>query len=136
MADFTVTRTPSDKDSPAALSGVLTLHKRLLGDAGAGANGKGSWLRTKAEKKTFFLYRTDKKTAVSAAVVQIQGAMELAESPNDPDADTVFKVLGTLNAASPSLTTEEFWPYLRAVVTTPEAGAPNVQVGMYAHEPA
>jgi len=135
MADFQVTRVPADKDSPAALSGVLTMHKRMLGDAGAGANGKGAWLRTKAEKKTFFLYRTDKKTAISAAVVQIQGAMELAEAPDDPDADTVFKVIGTLNAASPSLTTEEFWPYMRAVVTAVDA-APNTQVGMYAHEPA
>jgi hypothetical protein len=55
--------------------------------------------------------------------------MELAGTPNDPDTDTFYKVVGTLNAAAPSLRNEEQWRYFRAVVTTP--GSAAIQVGYY-----
>jgi hypothetical protein len=132
VADFKIVRIPTDKDAQVTLDGALVSSKRMLGVDGAVAAGASDWMPTKATQLTFFLYRQDRKTPVSAGVVQIQVAMELAEDPDDPDLDTAYFLLATLNASTPRLWTKENWRYIRAVVTTPEAGGPGLQVGLVA----
>ena len=123
MADFLVTKIPeaSDRGVPTGRAGVLIEDKRLLGDAGAATTGKGGWHRTDADLRTFFLHAADRKTAITTGVVQVHGTMELASAPDNPDNDTSFKILATLNAAGPSFHTEEHWRFVRAVVTTADA---------------
>lgn len=131
MADFTPTRI-KDQD----INGVhtprgpaQTMRKRLLGDAGAVLAGKGDWVFTASSSKTFFLYNVSRTGAVGDAVVQIHGAMELADVPED----TAFQLLATLNAATPYSDQIGSWSYMRAEVITP--GAAAVQVGMDTENP-
>ena len=128
MADFQATGI-KDNNSPGSLgtTGILEVSKRMLGDAGANATGNGSWIRSSSYWKTFFLYVNDRKTAVAAGIVLIDACMELASDPDDPDTDTVYETIATLNAGSPSFSTEVPWRYLRARVTTADVNF--IQVG-------
>ncbi len=131
MADFTPTRI-KDQD----INGVYTpsgpaqtMRKRMLGDDGASVTGKSEWVRMTPSSKSFFLYNVSRTGAVGAAVVQIHGAMELADVPEN----TAFQLLATLNAAAPHANVTSPWSYMRAEVTV--AGASAVQVGMDTENP-
>jgi hypothetical protein len=136
VADFEHTNIPADASGPTQTvtilgpTGTVSQGKRLLGDAGAGAPGNGGWFRQNGLWKTFMLYNLDRVGALNAGVdVRIDGAMELASAPDDPDADTFFVELATLAVGSPSFSTEYPWRYVRARVGA-FAGAKNVQVGL------
>jgi hypothetical protein len=131
VADFTPTRIKDqDINGVHTPSGpAQTMRKRLLGDAGATVAGKGEWVRMASSSKTFFLYNVSRTGAVGAAVVQIHGAMELADVPEN----TAFQLLATLNAATPHFNVTAPWSYMRAEVTVP--GAAAVQVGMDTENP-
>lgn len=134
MADFPLSRIP-DQDSrgvpsPIGTTGTVMGAKRLLGDDGALGAGRGGWYRTNGLWKTFFLYCTDKKTAPSVTVdVRIEACMELAEPPDDPDADTYVTELVNLAVGAPVYSTEHPWRYVRARVVA-HAGA-AIQVGLF-----
>jgi hypothetical protein len=133
MADFLVTKMPDDTvrgvTTNVMASGITYQGKRLLGDAGAAATGKGDWFRVSGRLKAFFLYPTTKLAAtdISAAIVEVHGAMEM---PATTPELASFKILGTLNNAARSFETYGPWRYVRAVVTTPAAGTVPVQVGL------
>ena len=133
MADFAVTKMPDDAvngvTTNTMASGITYQGKRLLGDDGAAATGKGDWFRAHGRLKAFFLYAQNKLAAtdISAAIVEIHGAMEL---PATTPELASFKILGTLNNANRSYETYGPWRYVRAVVTTAAAGAVPVQVGL------
>jgi hypothetical protein len=108
-------------------SGARIFKKRMLGNAGANATGVGSWVGTESlREKTFFLYTVDQALALGSPVVEIHGCMEL--DPVDPDANTKFEILGTLNSAALSLSLGDVWRYMRVEVTT--AATNHSQVGM------
>ena len=133
MADFAVTRMQDDVHGGVTTntmaSGITYQGKRLLGDVGAAAMGKGDWFRASGRLKAFFLYPQDRLAAtnIAAAIVEIHGAMEL---PATAPENAAFKILGTLNNAGRSFETYGPWRYVRAVVTTAAAGAVPVQVGL------
>jgi hypothetical protein len=131
VADFTPVRIP-DMD----INGVPSPHgtypdfrKRMLGSAGATAAGTGAWIRVPDnDKKLLCLYPASRTGTLGAAVVEVHGAIELADV-----ADNSFHVvLATLNAGSPKVQVSENWSYLRVRVTTP--GAAAIQVGLVANE--
>lgn len=135
MADFPTSKIPNQNapngtTTVVGPTGTVATSKRMLGDDGAAAIGNGAWIRVDGLWKTFFLYNQDRVGAVDAGVdVRIEAAMELAEDPNDPDADTFVHELAALTAGS-SLTfsTEHPWRFVRARVAA-HAGAKAVQVG-------
>jgi len=134
MADFQHSKMPDDTIrqtvTNVGTTGTVNQGKRLLGEEGAGATGLGSWFRQNGLWKTFMLYNADRVGTPDGGVdVRIEGCMELAEDPNDPDADTFVVELATLTGASPSFSTEYPWRYVRARVEA-FAGAKNVQVGL------
>lgn len=129
-AIYTISKAGNDEG--LTTTGQRAIAKHLLGPTGGGAAGKGAWLETNHILwKTFMLYPEDQTGAViSAAVVQIQAAMELDVA--DKDENTKFVILATLNAAGPSFSLEAPWPFIRAVITTPETSNRLIQVGLYA----
>ena len=135
MADFAHTKIPEDDSrgvsTTLGTTGTVVHSKRMLGDDGAGAVGNGGWFRNNGLWKTFFLYNIDRVGAVDGGVdVRIEGCMELASAPDDPDTDTFVSELATLTAAAPSFSTEYPWRWVRARVEA-FAGAKNVQVGSH-----
>ena len=134
MADFLIARMTDNNinNMPVGLgtTGTQMVSKKMLGTDGAGATGRGQWLRNDCLWKTFMLYSSDRKTAVNAGVsVRIEVCMELASDPDDPDVDTAVFELGDLTAASPTLSTENPWRYIRARGHA-HAGS-DVQVGFF-----
>jgi hypothetical protein len=135
VADFEHTHIPEDDSRGVSTvlgtTGTVMHSKRLLGDDGAAATGNGGWFRNNGLWKTFMLYNLDRVGAVDGGVsVIIDGAMELASDPDDPDTDTDVVELATLNSGSPSFSTENPWRWVRARVDA-FAGAKNVQVGAH-----
>lgn len=137
MADFNISKMPN-QDAPdgtttvVGTTGTVSTSKRMLGDAGAGAAGLGSWHRSNGLWKTFALYAADRLAAsdIAAAVVEIDACMELPDpATGDIDTDVEFFNIATLNAAGPTFSTEVPWRYVRARVTTP--GADPCQVGLH-----
>jgi hypothetical protein len=132
VADFPISKmTDQDVNGVSTIvgtTGILMASKRLLGDDGASAVGNGGWYRSNGFWKTFMLYINDRKTAIAAGVVLIDACMELASDPDDPDADTQFVTIATLNAGAKSFSTEIPWRWIRARVTTADANA--LQVGL------
>lgn len=136
MADFNHSKIPEDVSGQVGAlalvgsTGTNMNAKRLLGDEGAAAPGYGGWYRSNGLWKTFYLYCTDRKTAVSATVdVRIEACMELASDPDDPDVDTKAVELVNLAASALHFSTENPWRWIRARVVA-HAGAP-IQVGLF-----
>jgi hypothetical protein len=133
MADFNHVKI-KDEDSNMVSStlgttGTLMAQKRLLSQDGANAVGNGQWYRSNGFWKTVMLYVNDRKTAIAAGVVQIDACMELASAPDDPDADTQYVTIATLDSTTKHFSTEAPWRYLRARVTT--ANIVPIQVGIF-----
>lgn len=132
MADFNASRMEDPNPSgnpgqPLGPTGSRIFKRRMLGNAGANATGKGSWVNVEAlREKTFLLYSADQTLALGTPVVEIHGAMEL--EPTDPDTNTQYEVLGTLNSGSIVLHVNNVWRYVRVEVTT--AAANPTQVGL------
>jgi hypothetical protein len=131
VADYQATRiSDNDVNGNAVPHGTYPdFRKRMFGNAGAGVNGFGSWIRVPDnDKKLVFLYNLSRTGGVGAAVVEIHGAVELADAPDN----TAYVLLATLNAGTPKAQVTENWSYMRAKLTT--AGAAAVQVGLVANE--
>lgn len=134
MADFEVKRMTDDDaragvaSPPVGTSGMYMASRRMLGDAGAAAAGKGAWYRTNGLWKTFHLYPQDllQGTGVGAASVEVHGCMELPEGDED---NAAYVLLATLDSTNLSFSTEEPWRYVRVEVKVPAAFA--VQVGLH-----
>lgn len=131
MADYPVTRiSDNDVNGNAVPHGMYPdIRKRLFGNSGAAVLGVGAWVRVPDnDKKLVFLYNLSRTGTVGAAVVEIHGAIELADVPDN----TAYVLLATLNAGVPKAQISENWSYMRAKLTT--TGAAAVQVGLVANE--
>lgn len=132
MADFDASRMedPNPSGSPGqglGPTGSRIFKKRMLGNAGANATGFGSWVGTDSlREKSFFLYSVDQSLALGTPVAEVHACMEL--DPVDPDNNTQYEVLGTLNSGAKFLAVNNVWRYIRIEVTT--AAANPFQVGM------
>lgn len=128
MADFVPTK--PIKDELTSTGAQLRLY-RMAGDAGAGANGVSEWREvSRMQDMTFALYPAgvDQQGDITAAVVEIHGAME--KDADNPETETDFIILGTLDNTTRIITVAENVRHVRIEMTTP--GAVAAQVGMQA----
>jgi hypothetical protein len=126
VADFVPTRPVKDE---LTSTGAQFRFYRMLGDAGANAVGFSEWREVqRMQKMTFQMYAAgaDQTADISAAVFEIQGAME--KDADNPDTETDYAVLGTINNANRVVTIDDNVRHVRIEMTT--APASNVQVGM------
>jgi hypothetical protein len=135
MADFNHSRMedPNPSGNPGktlSSAGTNVKLRRMLGNAGAGATGKGQWLElSNFKEKNFYLYLVDQAGGtLGSPIVTIEGAMEL--DPADADLNTKVETLATLNSGTLSAFVDVPWRYVRANVGT--AGTTAIQVGLHA----
>jgi len=101
-----------------------------MGDAGGGTSGHfGEWVNVERfQQISLYLYPAgdDQTGDISAAVASVEAAMEL--DVDNPETETDFQVIATLNAAGPQANITDLWRFIRVTLTT--QGAVAAQVGM------